>query len=220
MSNYPRFRQTEIVVQRLEAELLIYDLNINKAFCLNETLATIYELCDGKNSVAEIVEKSSLNLKSPVPEDLIWLALDQLKRNNLLENADEFAVNFGGLNRRQVVRKVGLASLIALPLIASVVAPSALTAQSGALLSLLAVCTTSPQCASGSCMMAGTFNRCCDPAASSPNLGFTLQQVGCVTTNDCSALASMCCSNIAIAQATGPPVCPPGFPFQCRCGLP
>ena len=56
-------------------------------------------------------------------EDLIWLAIDQLNENNLL--AEEIKANFNGQTRREVIKKIGLAAVIALPIVASLVAPTA-----------------------------------------------------------------------------------------------
>ena len=62
---------------------MLYDLTINKAYLLNPTSSLIWQLCDGTKSVGEITESISKELDSPVPEDLVWLALDQLKKVNL-----------------------------------------------------------------------------------------------------------------------------------------
>jgi hypothetical protein len=106
MKGNPTSRQSDIVVQELKGEILIYDLKINKAFCLNETSALVYELCDGNNSISDISKQLTKKLKQPVSEDLIWLAIDQLKQDNLLENSPEIETKFEGLSRREVIRKV------------------------------------------------------------------------------------------------------------------
>ena len=128
--NMPLSRKANIVIQEFENEVLIYDLKINKAFCLNETSHLVWQLCNGINSIADINRKLSKKLKINFSEDLVWLALDQLKKKNLLENSPEIEINFGGLSRREVIRKVGLTTVIALPIIASIVAPTAVHAQS------------------------------------------------------------------------------------------
>jgi hypothetical protein len=97
MTNKPISRKANIVVQDLETEVLIYDLTINKAFCLNQTAGLVYQLCDGRRTVAEISDLMSKELKTLVSEDFVWLALDGLKKDNLLENADELANHFAGL---------------------------------------------------------------------------------------------------------------------------
>lgn len=68
MNSLPKSRECEIVVQGFEKELLIYDLSINKAFCLNETSTLVYQLCNGKNTVAEISNLISKKLNQPVNE--------------------------------------------------------------------------------------------------------------------------------------------------------
>jgi hypothetical protein len=162
MKNLPKSRDSGVVMQDCEKEILIYDLKTNKAYCLNETSALVYELCNGKNTVAEISNLISKKLNQPVTEDLVWLALDSFKKNNLLEQSEQFEINFDNLSRRQVIRKIGLGSMVMLPLISWVVAPTSAQAQSGPTnLPLLATCSASSQCASGNC-----FNntRCCAPS--------------------------------------------------------
>jgi hypothetical protein len=117
----PSARKTGLVIQELPDELLVYDLDTNKAHCLNNTAAFVWKSCDGKTSVSEIAALLDLETESMVPEDLIWLAIDQLSENKLLEV--DLRVNFNGQSRRAVIKKIGLASVIALPVIASLVAP-------------------------------------------------------------------------------------------------
>ncbi|MEK7725091.1 MAG: PqqD family protein, partial [Acidobacteriota bacterium] len=74
----PIGRRSDIVTQNIKDELMIYDLKINKAFCLNETSAFVWTVCDGKNSVAEITQQLSRKLKISVNEDYIWLTLNEL----------------------------------------------------------------------------------------------------------------------------------------------
>jgi hypothetical protein len=131
MTNYPQNRKANIVVQDLENEILIYDLSINKAYCLNQTSALVFQFCDGNSSVAEISDAMSIKLKTLVSEDLVWLAIEGLKKDNLIENEAEVPNHFVGLSRREVVKRVGLASMVILPIISSIVAPSAANAQSG-----------------------------------------------------------------------------------------
>jgi hypothetical protein len=129
--NNPRARENKLVVQDLRGEILIYDLNINEAYCLNPTSAAIWKLCDGQNSVSEISRKLSAQFKQPVVDDLIYLALDQFKKDNLLSDKQAIEIKFNGLSRREVIRKVGFASLVALPVVASLITPTAAMAQSG-----------------------------------------------------------------------------------------
>lgn len=128
-SNKPLGRKDEIVIQEIDGEVLIYDLRNDKAFCLNPTSAAIWKLCDGDKSVAEIADNVAKEFKATNSEDLVWLALDQLKKEKLLEGGiDAGYDHFDGMSRRQVIRKIGMGSAVAIPIIASLVAPTALLA--------------------------------------------------------------------------------------------
>lgn len=201
--NTPKTRNENIVVQEMENEILIYDLQTEKAFCLNETSAIIYNLCDGKNSVSEISKSSSRIMNQPITEDLVWLALDNFKKDNLLDENKKIEIDFKGLSRRQVIKKVGLASMAALPVIASVVAPNA--AMAGSLLPSCAACTANSECNTNNCLSmvcsVGTTN------SFAPNtmLGaaFSVPSATCTT-----LAAENCCSGNRIWFVTG----------NCFCG--
>ncbi len=142
-TNNPMARQTGLVVQEMPGEVLVYDLDSNKAHCLNESAALVWKSCDGTKSVTDIVRQFESNGGGKVTEDFVWLAIDQLNENSLLEN--DISPRFKGQSRRQVLKTIGLASMVALPVIASLVAPqSALGAVSCA-------CTTPANCAATNC---------------------------------------------------------------------
>lgn len=120
----PKVRNQNIVIQEIGDEILIYDLEINKAYCLNETSAIVYQNCDGETDFTEI--KTNHNFS----EELISFALEQLEKENLLEKDSGFISPFKGFSRREVIKKIGLSSMVALPVIASVIAPKAINAAS------------------------------------------------------------------------------------------
>ena len=128
-SQCPIARKSGLVVQEVPDEVLVYDLESNKAHCLNQSAAMIWRSCDGNNSVSEIAKLVEAQAGGKVTEDFVWLAIDRLSENNLLEK--QMASTFAGQSRREVIKKIGLASMVAIPVIASLVAPqSALAAQS------------------------------------------------------------------------------------------
>jgi hypothetical protein len=153
MLTIPESRRNNIVVQETETEVLIYDLNNNKALCLNETSAMVYQLSDGTRTVTEISDQMSAKLKTLVSEDLVWLALQELDRENLLENQPQLKNKFAGMPRREAVKRVGLASLVAFPIITSIVAPPAVAAQSLAICPMSGVCfpAGTPICGGANC---------------------------------------------------------------------
>lgn len=192
MKYLPKARNENIVMQSLKDEVLVYDKAVNKAFCLNRTSSIVWHLCDGNKSVAVISSELSERLESSVDEDFIWLALDQLKQQNLLINADALPAKYEGLNRREVIRKVGLAGAAALPLITALIAPTSAAAQSVTVCvapSIQATASTSNSNGQGllTCLSEAS-KKCCNvpPFAfqsSGPNIcdGFT-----CTCTFDCN----------------------------------
>lgn len=126
----PLSRTEQIIVQESNDELLVYDLEKNKAHCLNETSAFVWQHCDGTRTAKEIAQMLGKKLNQTVDENFVWLALDGLKKENLLAGADSMEIDFGGLSRREAIRKIGFASMIALPIVASLVAPNVTDAQS------------------------------------------------------------------------------------------
>lgn len=189
MKYLPKARIDNIVVQNIEDEVLIYELTTNQAFCLNATSALIWQLCDGKTSICEISRRLSAHLQSSINEDLIWLALAQLKKENLLAGAESLPDKFEGSNRREIIKRVGSACMAALPVISSLVAPPATSAASV----------------------------CVNPNGQAPNTtvrttpgGFA----GCY--EDCSAasVGARCCTGSARATAI---VCDAGPPQRTSC---
>ena len=165
MNSNPKARLNGLVVQEMPDEVLVYDLSTNKAHCLNGSAAIVWRACDGTNSVADIVNEFERSGKGSVSEDFVWLALNQLQENDLLET--EIANRFKGQSRRQVLKTIGLASVVAVPVIASLVAPrSALAVVScvcGGGLEL--DCTTpgncNPVCNNGHCVPCLTAGTAC-----------------------------------------------------------
>ena len=127
--NKPRSRKENIVVQEVDGETLIYDLNRNRALCLNPTSAIVWQACDGKRTVADINDLLGKQLQTQTDEDIVWLALDQLSKEKLIEPPVGLENKFGGMSRRQVIKKIGLGSMVALPVVAGLVAPTAALAQ-------------------------------------------------------------------------------------------
>ena len=119
--NNPLARKTGLVIQEVPEEVLVYDLETNKAHCLNTTAAMVWKSCDGSRSVSDIAAHVGSLAGESISDDFVWLAIDQLNANDLLEKQIE--ADFNGLSRRDVIKRIGLSSMIALPVIASLVAP-------------------------------------------------------------------------------------------------
>ena len=148
-NHLPKKRKQALVIKELPDEVLVYDLDRDKAHCLNRAAAFVWNNCDGRKSVSEIARLLREELQTSVDEKVVWLALDQLEKFNLLQDRTAKPANVNGLSRRQMVRSLGLAAAVALPLITSIVAPTPV--QAASLLSPGACCQNGPQCASGNC---------------------------------------------------------------------
>jgi hypothetical protein len=130
-------------------EVLVYDLDTNKAHCLNQTAAFVWKSCDGRNSVADITKLVGNDSGTAIPEDLVWLAIDQLSEKNLLAN--NLKADFNGSTRREVIKKIGLAAVIALPLVASLTAPTSVLASNSCTCAAVADCVGKPPCPTNAC---------------------------------------------------------------------
>jgi Coenzyme PQQ synthesis protein D (PqqD) len=142
-SRNPIARQNGLVVQEMPDELLVYDTESGKAHCLNHSAALVWKSCDGNNSITDIVRQFESKTGGKVSEDFVWLAMDQLNENGLLEK--KLAPRFEGQSRRQVLKTIGLASMVALPVIASLVAPR------NAMASVSCACTAPANCNGTAC---------------------------------------------------------------------
>ena len=77
-SSRPKARHTDIVLQEIGDETLVYDLKTNKAICLNQTSSVVWRKCDGTNSITEITEFLGSHMTTEVNEELTNFAIHQL----------------------------------------------------------------------------------------------------------------------------------------------
>ncbi len=149
MNSIPTARRDGLVIRELADELLVYDTQRDKAHCLNRTAALIFHHCDGLSSPTEIAHSLSLELNAPVDEKMVWFALEQFSKDHLLEEQVQIPQLMSGMTRRQMVRALGLAAVVAVPLVTSIVAPT--PAQAATCLPPGSACTSSAQCCNGLC---------------------------------------------------------------------
>src|SRR5881409_131273 len=81
----PLARKEGLVIKELPDEVLVYDLDRDHAHCLNQTAAFVWQHCDGRNTTEQIARKLGRQFDCSVDEKIVWLALDRLARNHLLE---------------------------------------------------------------------------------------------------------------------------------------
>jgi hypothetical protein len=122
----PQAREAGLVIEGLDNEVLVYDLDRHKAHCLETTAALVWRYCDGKTGVAEIAAHVRRDLKTPVDDDVVWVALRRLGKANLLEQRVKPPVALAG--RRDVLKKAALLGGLS---VLSILAPTAAQAATG-----------------------------------------------------------------------------------------
>lgn len=125
----PRARRDDLIIQELPGETLVYDTKSHKAHCLNTTSARIWDRCNGARTVTEISQFVTKQSGEPVDESVVWLALKQLEKSDLMHTAMVPPASTGTLTRREVMKRIGI-SAAALPVITSILAPTTAAAAS------------------------------------------------------------------------------------------
>lgn len=118
----PTARQDDLVIQEVDGETLVYDLKRHKAHCLNRTAAFVWKHCDGNQTVGEVARRLEQELGAPVSREVVWLAIDQLEKLGLVKGS---ARSGHTVSRREVMRRIGFSAAVALPLVTSILAPTA-----------------------------------------------------------------------------------------------
>jgi hypothetical protein len=113
-------KRSELIVQRLGSEMLVYDQTSHRAHSLNETATLVFEKLDGKKDVSRIASELGKSLGTKNSPALVAAAVNDLAEAKLIEPG---AV----LPRRSVLRGIAAA---AIPLVASVAVPPAVAAAS------------------------------------------------------------------------------------------
>jgi len=135
----PLARTTDLVVEALRDETLVYDLRRHKAHCLNRAAALVWRSCDGRTTVSATAALLEGELQLSSGKALVRSGLDQLARARLLNGPPEIRGARPRYSRRAVLRALGLTGAAALlpPLVETVVSPVAAEAAS---------CLTPAQC--------------------------------------------------------------------------
>ncbi len=126
----PKARRSDLITEELKGELLVYDRSNDKAHCLNDTAAFVWGRCDGKTSIANIAGLLEREKKTPVSDEVVWFALDQLEKSHLLQESLARPAELNHISRRTLVKRLGIAAAVTLPLVTSLVAPTAAEAAS------------------------------------------------------------------------------------------
>ena len=146
----PKARQSQLITKEVAGEILVYDLNRDEAHCLNSTAARVWTHCDGVTTVAEMARLLTEELQTPVAHEVVSLALDQLGKSSLLQERWARPAHVDQMSRRALVKRLGIAAAVTVPLVTSIVAPRAAAAAS--CLPAGTPCAANADCCSGGCV--------------------------------------------------------------------
>jgi len=120
----PQARSEGLLRRDVMDGMVVYDEQRHRAHSLNRTAALVWRHCDGKTSVSEMAGLLPQTLNLPADEEIVWLALDHLKKAHLLQTPHIQPTNGGAVSRRSVIRRLGLAGgmVAVLPLVTSITA--------------------------------------------------------------------------------------------------
>ncbi|HSP62483.1 MAG TPA: PqqD family protein [Pyrinomonadaceae bacterium] len=148
----PKARRNHLVRKELGREMLVYDRNSDKAHCLNATAARVWAQCDGRTTVAEMARLLEDEMKTPVADEIVWFALEQLRKSHLLQESWSTPAQVEQMSRRVMVRRLGIAAAVTVPLVTSIIAPTAVAAATCILGQPGATCVNDGDCCSNSCV--------------------------------------------------------------------
>jgi hypothetical protein len=105
------------IVEQLMNEVMIYDQKRNKAFCLNQKAAFVWQHCDGATTIDQLTALLQQVSSEPVDGAVIQFALETLAADGLLEPTTFESRVPAGMTRRSLVQKFGLSAAMSLPVV-------------------------------------------------------------------------------------------------------
>ena len=199
----PEARSTGLLTEQVDNEIVVYDTESKDVHCLSPLAAAVFEQCDGRTDLSAIAESAGVRLGRPVTKDEVSEAIAQLEERSLLERPPVL-IQQEGFSRRDLAKKTARvgAAVASVPLITSIVAPTAAMADTQ-IPSGCGGCGKNSDCVS---------NHCCQN-----NAGKQCQQGCCVLDDNschfCNCSGSTCECTVAAEELPGG-VCP------CVCGAP
>ena len=129
---YPRARASDLLVEAMPSETIVYDRLNHQVHCLNETASLIWQYSDGSRTVDDIARQLSETINVSADADMVRFGLDELRSRNLL--IEDAAVT-PAISRRELHRRFAVAGgalMTLLPAITSITAPTPAMARSQA----------------------------------------------------------------------------------------
>jgi hypothetical protein len=134
------------VTRDLGDELLVYDLERHKAYCLNQVARQVFRHCDGETTIPDMALRIGDALGMPVDEQAVRLGLVRLEKAHLLDSPVAQILH---TSRREMLRTLGRAAAVVVPLVTAITVPT--SAQAASCTPLHGICIPPGNCCTGSC---------------------------------------------------------------------
>lgn len=141
-------------LNRLDDELLVYDGKEDVVHLLNETTACVLDLLsDGTRTQDEIEMELARRTGAEPSENIFLLAVEELRKANLLEDFGDNPEPLSDLTRRAMLRKMAFtgAAALLIPAITSLSPRRAYAQASGGCREKKECCTVDADCCSNKC---------------------------------------------------------------------
>lgn len=201
MDPVPRIRQG-LLRHALDDQVLVYDTSKDELHLLDRATATVLELLEEggwtvEGITGEIADRTGLT-RDP---GFLSLAIEELRRTELLDETTETVAAMGDLTRRDVMKRLMMTGMAAalLPAIATVTATRGMAQTVGNVASCLP-CTTNEQCIPpNTCISGAGGNRCSGGANPTGQLSGQQGLTPHADPSTCQARAdAQCCTGVAV----------------------
>lgn len=117
-------RNTKIVVQELDADVLVYNTDSGRAVRLNATAAAVWRTADGTRTAAQIAQQIAADTRADISVDLVFSALELREKEGLLQTAAVAVPARPKISRRELGVRLGAAALVLLPAVSALTVPA------------------------------------------------------------------------------------------------
>lgn len=107
---YALARIADLVVRELDGEVLVYDLQSDRASALSPLVGRVWRACDGASDTAAIAARLSSSDAGPVSPEDVSLALEKLREAKLITGGSR-SEPVAPDRRRRAVAGVGAAAI-------------------------------------------------------------------------------------------------------------
>jgi hypothetical protein len=147
------------VTRELGDELLVYDLERHKAYCLNQVAMQVFRHCDGETTIPDMARRVGDALGLAIDEQAVRLGLVRLEKAHLLDGPVGLTVH---TSRREMLRTLGRAAAVVVPLVTAITVPTSAEAANTGCIPLNGRCEPEPnRCCPGlQCTGVGIFKTC------------------------------------------------------------